>query len=107
STQFFNDAQITSAYPMWIQQIAARAAQSNTCLEIVGHTSATGPAQLNERLSVLRAESIKSALEQNDKRLAGKLIANGVGPRETLIGTGKDDASDALDRRVEFKVQKC
>jgi outer membrane protein OmpA-like peptidoglycan-associated protein len=107
STQFFGDQQVTSPYPMWIQQIAARVAQSNSCLEIVGHTSATGPAQLNERLSVLRAQSIKSTLEQSDQRLVGKLIANGVGPRETLIGTGKDDASDALDRRVEFKVQKC
>ena len=92
---------------MWIEQIAARVAQSNTCLEIVGHTSATGPAQLNERLSVLRAQAVKTTLERSDKRLAGKLIASGVGPRETLIGTAKDDASDALDRRVEFKVQKC
>ena len=107
STQYFGDQQITSPYPMWIQQIAARVAQSNTCLEIVGHTSATGPAQLNERLSILRAQTIKSTLEQSDQRLAGKLIATGVGPRETLIGTGKDDTSDALDRRVEFKVQKC
>jgi outer membrane protein OmpA-like peptidoglycan-associated protein len=107
STQFFGDEQLTAPYPMWIQQIASRVAQSNSCLEIVGHTSATGPAQLNERLSVLRAESIKSALEQSDARLAGKLIANGVGSRENLIGTAKDDASDALDRRVEFKVVKC
>ena len=49
----------------------------------------------------------QSSLEQNDPKLNGKLIANGVGPRENLIGTGKDDASDALDRRVEFKVLKC
>jgi outer membrane protein OmpA-like peptidoglycan-associated protein len=56
---------------------------------------------------VLRAETIRSSLEQSDQRLAGKLIATGMGPRETLIGTGKDDASDALDRRVEFKVLKC
>ena len=107
STQFFGDQQLTSPYPMWIQQIASRVARGNTCLEIVGHTSATGPAQLNERLSVLRAQTIKSTLEQSDPTLVGKLIANGVGPRETLIGTGKDDASDALDRRVEFKVLKC
>ena len=107
STQFFGDQQLTSPYPMWIQQIASRVAQANTCLEIVGHTSATGPAQLNERLSVLRAQTIRSTLEQTDQRLVGKLIASGAGPRETLIGTGKDDASDALDRRVEFKVLKC
>jgi outer membrane protein OmpA-like peptidoglycan-associated protein len=107
STQFFGDAELTSLYPMWLQQIATRAAQSNTCLEIVGHTSPTGPALLNERLSVLRAQAIKTTLEQTDQRLSGKLIANGVGPRENLIGTGRDDASDALDRRVEFKVLKC
>jgi outer membrane protein OmpA-like peptidoglycan-associated protein len=107
STQFFGDEQLTAPYPMWLQQIAAQAARTNSCLEIVGHTSATGPAQLNERLSVLRAESIKSILEQSDRGLVGKLIATGAGPRENLIGTAKDDASDALDRRVEFKVLKC
>lgn len=107
STQFFGDPQVASPYSMWIEQIASRLSQSNTCLEVVGHTSATGPAQVNERLSVLRAVTIKSTLEQSDRRLAGKLIATGMGPRETLIGTGKDDASDALDRRVEFKVLKC
>ena len=101
STQFFGDQQVTAPYPMWIEQIASRVAQANTCLEIVGHTSATGPAQLNERLSVLRAQSIK--IDPGAERSSGwseSCIATGVGPRETLIGTGKDDASDALDRRV-------
>ena len=30
-----------------------------------------------------------------------------MGYRENLIGSGADDASDALDRRVEFKVVAC
>ncbi len=107
STQFLDDQQLTAPYPMWIEQIATRVAQANTCLEIVGHTSPKGPVQLNERLSVLRAETIRMTLEQADQRLMGRMIASGVGPRENLIGTGKDDASDALDRRVEFKVLKC
>jgi hypothetical protein len=107
STQFLDDHLITGHYVMWLKQIAARTYQSNACLEIVGHTSPTGPLQLNERLSLLRAQSIKRALEQNEPRLGGKLVAAGVGPRENLIGTGKDDASDALDRRVEFKILKC
>lgn len=107
STQFLEDPQLTAPYPMWIEQIATRVAQSNTCLEIVGHTSPKGPVQLNERLSVLRAETIRMTLEEADQRLMGRMIASGVGPRENLIGTGKDDASDALDRRVEFKVLKC
>ncbi len=35
------------------------------------------------------------------------MIANGVGSRETIVGTGRDDATDALDRRVEFKPLAC
>ena len=35
------------------------------------------------------------------------VIATGKGSREMMVGTGKDDASDALDRRVEFKVAPC
>ena len=35
------------------------------------------------------------------------MIATGRGFKENLVGTGKDDASDALDRRVEFKVIGC
>lgn|GEM_PF-3307403 len=34
-------------------------------------------------------------------------VYNGVGSARTLIATGKDDASDALDRRVEFAVIDC
>ena len=33
--------------------------------------------------------------------------ASGVGWRENLIGTGTDDVTDALDRRVEFRIVSC
>ena len=107
STHFLDDRTVTEPYGMWLKQIADRVFQSNVCLEIVGHTSSTGPAQMNERLSILRAQAVKQLLERGDPRLAERLVATGVGFRENLIGTGKDDASDALDRRVEFKVLKC
>jgi outer membrane protein OmpA-like peptidoglycan-associated protein len=107
STQFVDDPQISAPYPMWLSQIAVRATQRNTCLQLVGHTSKTGPAQVNERLSVLRAQFIKDLLQSSSPRLADKLKASGVGSRETLIGTGRDDASDAIDRRVDFNVSDC
>ncbi len=107
STQFIDDPQISGPYPMWLSQIATRAAQRNACLQIVGHTSKTGPPQVNERLSVLRAQFIKDLLQGSFPRLADKLKATGVGSRETLIGTGRDDASDAIDRRVDFNVSDC
>jgi outer membrane protein OmpA-like peptidoglycan-associated protein len=107
STQFIDDPELSSPYPMWLSQIGIAAVQQNVCLEIVGHTSRTGPAQLNERLSVLRAEFVRELLQGTEPRLSNRLIATGVGSRENIVGTAKDDASDAIDRRVEFKVNKC
>jgi outer membrane protein OmpA-like peptidoglycan-associated protein len=91
-------------YPMWIKQIAQRGSKANSCLELVGHTSPTGPEPLNKRLSVLRAETVKDRIASEVPNLSKRMIANGVGSAENLIGSGKDDASDSLDRRVEFKV---
>jgi outer membrane protein OmpA-like peptidoglycan-associated protein len=95
-------------YSMWIRQIAQRGARAGACMELVGHTSPTGPEPLNRRLSVLRAETVKDRIESAAPALSKRMIANGVGSSENLIGSGKDDPSDALDRRVEFKViPKC
>ena len=107
TTDFVTDPRLNAPYPMWMSQIAQRAAARAACLQVVGHTSPTGPEPLNERLSVLRAESVKNRLERESPKLKGRVIASGVGSREKLVGTGTDDARDALDRRVEFKVVPC
>jgi outer membrane protein OmpA-like peptidoglycan-associated protein len=107
STAFGPDTKLTEPYPIWLRTIATRATAGTACLEITGHTSATGPEPLNERLSLLRAEYVKSQLQANTPALAKRTIANGVGSKQTMVGTGRDDASDALDRRVEFKVIGC
>lgn len=107
STQFVAERELSDGYPMWLEQIAQRAAERSSCLEIVGHTSPTGPAAVNDRLSALRAQYVQQRLETRAPKLAQRTIANGVGSRENLVGTGRDDTSDALDRRVEFKVIDC
>ena len=89
---------------MWLRQIAAGAARQGTCLQVSGHTSRSGSAALNQQLSLLRAETIKARLEELAPPLRGKLIAAGFGSAQNLVGTGADDDSDALDRRVEFRV---
>lgn len=95
------------AYPLWMSEIAKRAAARQSCLEVVGHASASGPEPLNERLSLLRAEAVRTEIARQAPPLAQRMIANGVGSKQTLIGTGRDDVTDALDRRVEFKVVGC
>jgi outer membrane protein OmpA-like peptidoglycan-associated protein len=104
STAFVADQQVSGPYDMWLREIAARSATKNACLQVTGHTSRSGSAVLNERLSQLRAEYVKTRLETDTPSLAGHVIADGAGAKFNLVGTGADNDSDALDRRVEFKV---
>jgi outer membrane protein OmpA-like peptidoglycan-associated protein len=107
STDFVTDPRLSAPYSIWITQIARRSAAQSACLNVVGHTSPTGPEPLNERLSVLRAENVKNRLERESPQLKGRVIASGVGSKEKLVGTGTDDLRDVLDRRVEFKPVPC
>ncbi len=107
STQFATDRSIRAPYDAWLDKIAERTAAKQGCLEIVGHSSATGLPAINDRLSGLRADYVKDRLEDNEHSLRGRLVSTGKGSREMIVGTGKDDSSDSLDRRVEFKTAKC
>ncbi|MFM9883208.1 MAG: OmpA family protein [Burkholderiales bacterium] len=108
STEFVRDPRLSSQYAIWIGQIAAQSAPKNVCLRVVGHTSRTGSVAVNDALSLRRAETIQRRLElMAGGSLKNRMIPDGVGFRETLIGTGTDDLRDALDRRVEFNVIDC
>jgi outer membrane protein OmpA-like peptidoglycan-associated protein len=108
SVRFAGEGGFSANYDSWLQQIANRAASSKACLQVVGHTSPTGPAAMNDSLSLLRAEYVQSRIEGDEPSLKKRTVAFGVGSRENLIGTGRDDASDVLDRRVEFKpIEPC
>jgi outer membrane protein OmpA-like peptidoglycan-associated protein len=108
SVRFATTSQLSSSYGMWLEQIASQAVASKTCFQITGHTSPTGTAALNDSLSLLRAEYIQSRLEEDQPTLKKRTVAAGVGSRENLVGTGRDDATDELDRRVELKpIEAC
>lgn len=97
----------TRAYDSWLKEIAKRAVQGEHCLAITGHTSPSGHEPLNERLSLLRAELVRNRLVAEAPPLAKRITVQGAGSRDNLVGTGKDDPSDALDRRVGFTVTSC
>jgi outer membrane protein OmpA-like peptidoglycan-associated protein len=108
SVRFASEAAFSASYDSWLQQIATQAVSTKTCLQVVGHTSPSGPAAMNDSLSLLRAEYVQTRLEGDQPSLNKRTVAFGVGSRENLIGTGRDDASDMLDRRVEFKpIEPC
>lgn len=107
STAFWPDPVISAAYPYWLQVIARRVAADGTCLHLTGHTSTSGPAEQNDRLSTARAERIREYLLQVDPRLRQQITASGAGSRDAIVGTGRDDASDLVDRRVDFTITPC
>jgi outer membrane protein OmpA-like peptidoglycan-associated protein len=107
SAALWSDAPSREPHRMWLQQIAQHTTQQQMCLEVIGHTSRTGPEPLNERLSLRRAEYIQAQLEAEAPPVRHRTITSGKGSRENLIGTATDDARDALDRRVEFNVIRC
>ncbi|KQV61181.1 flagellar motor protein MotB [Pelomonas sp. Root1217] len=107
STEFWSDPKVSGAYPMWLRQIAKEGAGARVCMVIVGHTSHTGSEQTNDALSLQRATFIQQRLAAEASPLAQRVKASGMGWRENLVGSGSDNAVDALDRRVEFRVVPC
>ncbi|HEY9028784.1 MAG TPA: OmpA family protein [Burkholderiaceae bacterium] len=106
-TSFNQVGDLPEQYRLWLVSLAQEGVQSNVCIKVVGHTSRTGSARLNEALSRQRAEVVMRMLAQDKRALAGRMTSTGVGSREALVGLGTDDLRDALDRRVEFRVVDC
>ena len=98
-TEFWSDNKVSGAYGMWLRQIARESTTAKVCMTVVGHTSHTGSAAVNDALSLKRATFIRQKLAAEAAELAGKTKADGKGFRENIVGSATDDAVDALDRR--------
>ncbi|MEJ8820596.1 OmpA family protein [Variovorax humicola] len=107
STEFWSDPNISSAYGMWLRQIAREGGAAKVCMNIVGHTSKTGSEQMNDALSLKRAIYIKQRLSAESPEVGSRTRPQGMGFKENIVGSGTDDLVDAPDRRVEFKIRDC
>ncbi len=107
STEFWQDSKISGSYGMWLRQIARETVYTGKCMKVVGHTSNSGPPNVNETLSEKRAVVIRQKLAAEAPALAAKTTAIGVGFRENIVGSGTDNGFDVLDRRVEFRIVPC
>jgi outer membrane protein OmpA-like peptidoglycan-associated protein len=107
STEFWSDTRVSGPYGMWLRQIARESTQAKVCMNVVGHTSRTGSDQSNEALSLQRATIIRQRLAGESAELANRTKPVGMGFRQNIVGSGTDNAVDALDRRVEFKIVGC
>ena len=107
STDFWSDSRVSGAYPMWLRQIARESTSAKVCMNVVGHTSRTGSEAANDALSLQRANAIRQRLAGEAAALGTKTKTSGMGFRQNIVGSGTDNAVDALDRRVEFKIVPC
>ena len=107
STDFWSDSRVSGAYGMWLRQIAKEGTAARVCMNVVGHTSKTGSEQTNDTLSLARANFIRQKLAAESAALGSRTKTVGMGFRQNIVGSGTDNAVDALDRRVEFKIVPC
>jgi outer membrane protein OmpA-like peptidoglycan-associated protein len=94
-------------YGLWLTEISKQAQRQTACLEVAGHTRKGSSEQLDERLSLQRAEFVRQKLIATSPTLAKRTTAQGYGSQKTIIGTGKGNDSDALDQRIDFKKTAC
>jgi len=106
-TSFWADPSVSGNYDFWLQEISAQIAASAQCLEVAGHTSRSGEEAFNQRLSLARSEKVRGLMQGLQPGLAKRISASGKGWLENIVGSGSDDARDAIDRRVEFKLLDC
>lgn len=107
SVDFWSDTKVSGAYGMWLRQIARQTNAAKVCMDVIGHSSATGTEAVNDALSLRRAASIKRRLGVEMPEVLNRLRTQGMGAKQNIVGTGSDDVVDALDRRVEFAIIDC
>jgi len=95
-------------YTIYVKQIAKLVASIPECgVSIIGHSSRSGAEAYNDKLSLQRALWVQKQMASHIPEITRKSETSGKGFHENLVGTGKDDITDEIDRRVEFKFNKC
>ena len=73
-----------------------------TYVDVIGHTDSTGPLELNQRLSVDRANSVAAYLRSREV-LPQRILTQGMGPSRPIASNDTPEGR-ALNRRVEIRL---
>jgi outer membrane protein OmpA-like peptidoglycan-associated protein len=107
NVEFVKNPNIRKQYVMWLRQMGTFFNGTQHCIQILGHTSRTGAEQYNRDLSLLRAQKVRKLLAPYFSEIQTRSEAIGRGYLDNIVGSGTDDARDAVDRRVDFKIVNC
>lgn len=94
-------ANLTEGARVTLDIVANRLLREPTLVEIQGHTSSTGPLELNMRLSQQRADAVRNHLISLGVP-AESITANGYGPTEPVASNDTPEGRRA-NQRVELK----
>lgn len=95
-------------YRIYTKEIAKLVTGLPAChIKIIGHSSRTGAKGYNDHLSLQRSLWIKKQMASYVPQINNRSEAIGRGFSENIVGTGADDITDEIDRRVEFKFVNC
>lgn len=106
-TDFVDQGDLPQQYRLWTKSMGQVLVAQSRCLDVTGHASRSGAADYNNRLSLQRAQRISTQIQQQTPGLGNKIKAFGKGFQEAIVGSGANDATDAIDRRVEFLLRAC
>jgi outer membrane protein OmpA-like peptidoglycan-associated protein len=98
-----NSSDINSKFYQVLNSVAVVLKKyDKTLIDVTGHTDSTGGAELNQRLSQQRAESVASYLisQGTDSR---RFLISGMGPRQPIASNDTAEGR-AQNRRVEIKL---
>ena len=99
-----NSTQVATASRAQLDALMAEAARRQAVeVQVTGHTDRVGNAADNDRLSLQRAETVRTMLVQNGIK-ATFIRAVGRGEREPLVPTA-DEQPEARNRRVEVLLR--
>lgn len=97
-----SSANLTANARTVLREVADRLKfHSHIRVEIAGHTDSTGSAELNERLSLERAESVKNFLVQEGIE-AERLTTAGYGPSQPVASNNTAQGREE-NRRIEMR----
>jgi OOP family OmpA-OmpF porin len=94
-------ANLTAGAKVTLDVVANRLLREPTLVEIQGHTSSTGPLDVNMRLSQQRAEAVRNHLISLGVP-ADSITAKGYGPNEPVASNDTSEGRRA-NQRVELK----
>lgn len=104
--EFYDRADVEE-YVLWLRVVGDVIVSLGRCVQVVGHASHSGTEPHNQELSERRANLIERRMEAAAPAVASRAKSIGKGFSENVIGTGANDDTDRVDRRVEFKLQNC